>query len=87
MIAMVGPGPEPAIVARNAVGRPPTPRSTWAPCFSRNTVSQPCALSSLKQSSGLSWILCDSASRSSASRSTAAATLCLAALAALTSFS
>ena len=33
MIAMVGPGPEPAIVARNAVGSPPTPRSTWAPCL------------------------------------------------------
>src|SRR5207244_3627636 len=87
MIAMVGPEPEPSIVARNAVGRPPTPRSTRAPCFSRNSVSQPCAFSSWKQSSGVSWILCDSASRSSAIRSTAAATLCLAALGALTSFS
>ena len=64
------------MVARNAVGRPPTARSTLAPCFSRNSVSHACAFSSLKQSSGLSWILSDSASRSSASRSTAPATCC-----------
>ena len=31
MIATVGPGPLPAMVARNAVGSPPTPRSTVAP--------------------------------------------------------
>src|SRR2546428_8737740 len=74
--AMVGPELAPSIVARNAVGTPPTPRSTCAPCFSRNSVSQACAFSSLKQSSGLSWILCDSASRSFESRSTASATFC-----------
>ena len=28
MMAMVGPGPLPSMVARNAVGSPPTPRST-----------------------------------------------------------
>ena len=53
MIAMVGPAPRPAMVARNAVGSPPTPRSTAAPCRSRNSVSQPAALCSLKHSSGL----------------------------------
>ncbi len=31
MIAMVGPEASPAIVARKAVGSPPTPRSTAAP--------------------------------------------------------
>src|SRR6266850_1719857 len=32
MMAIVGPAPEPGIVARNAVASPPTPRSTRAPC-------------------------------------------------------
>src|SRR5262245_14001297 len=72
-MAMVGPAPIPSIVARNAVGSPPTERSTWAPRFSRNSVSQACAFSSLKHNSGLSWILWESASRSSASPSTAPA--------------
>ena len=85
MIAIVGPGPVPLIVARNAVGNPPTPRSTWAPCFSRNSVSQPCAFSSLKQSSGVSWIRWESASSESARRSTAPATFCLTSTGALTS--
>jgi len=56
MIAMVGPGPAPAMVARNAVGSPPTPRSTTAPCRSRKSASQPAALCSSKHSSGLAWI-------------------------------
>src|SRR4029450_6143894 len=73
-MAMVGPAPTPFIVARNAVASPPTERSTWAPCFSRNSVSQAGAFSSLKHSSGLSWIRWESASRSSASPSTAPAT-------------
>src|SRR5882724_1364217 len=77
-IAMVGPAPAPLIVARKAVGRPPMERSTWAPCFSRNSVSQACAFSSWKHSSGVSWIRWESASRSSASPSTAPATFCLA---------
>src|SRR3990172_2933866 len=79
MMAMVGPGPWPAIVARKAVGSPPTPRSTWAPWASRNAVSQAAAFSSLKQSSGFSWMRWLSRSRSSASRSTASAILLLAA--------
>ena len=80
MMAMVGPRPlpEPAsipsIVARKAVGKPPTPRSTRAPCFSRKALSHPAAFSSLKQSSGLPWICSDIFSRSSARRSTASAT-------------
>ncbi len=56
MMATVGPGPAPSMVARNAVGRPPTPDSTRAPCFSRKAPSHPAAFSSLKQSSGLPWI-------------------------------
>ena len=84
MIAIVGPAPMPAIVARNAVASPPTPRSTRAPCFSRNSASQPCACSSLKASSGVSWMRCESRSRSSASRSTASVTVGLTASAPLT---
>src|SRR5262249_24996653 len=68
----------PSTVARNALGSPPTPRSTRAPCFSRNMVSQPAACSSWKQSSGVEWIWCEIASRSSARRSTASVTLVLA---------
>src|SRR3990170_2116767 len=79
MMAMVGPGPWPPMVARKAVGSPPTPRSTWAPCASRNAVSQAAAFSSLKPSSGFSWMRWLSRSRSSASRSTASAILLLAA--------
>src|SRR5215470_8844424 len=78
MMAMVGPAALPSTVARNAVGSPPTPRSTRAPCFSRNAVSQPAALSSWKQSSGVEWIWCEIASRSLARRSTASVTFVLA---------
>ena len=73
-IAMVGPGPPPSIVARKAVGSEPTPRSTFAPCVSRSSVSHAWARSSLKQSSGVSWMRCESASSSSARRSTACTT-------------
>src|SRR5512138_3330219 len=78
MIAMVGPGPAPAIVARNAVGSPPTPRSTAAPCLARKSVSQPAALCSSKHSSGWAWIWRLMCSSSSASRSTVSATRVLA---------
>src|SRR5467141_3534693 len=44
MMATVGPGLLPSIVARKAVGKPPTPRSTRAPCFSRNALRHPAAL-------------------------------------------
>src|SRR2546426_336551 len=74
MIATRGPRPVPGTIARNAVGTPPTPRSTRSPRFSRNSVSQPWAFSSLKQSSGLAWICSDSPSSSSARASTAATT-------------
>src|SRR5262249_27007098 len=74
MIATRGPGPVPGMVARNAVGSPPTPRSTRSPRFSRKSVSQPWAFSSLKQSSGFAWICSDSFSSSSAKPSTAAMT-------------
>src|SRR5215468_2468050 len=77
MIATRGPGPVPGMVARNAVGRPPTPRSTWSPRFSRKSVSQPWAFSSLKQSSGFAWICSDNFSSSSANASTAAMTRAL----------
>src|SRR6266849_1118692 len=77
-MAAPGPGPGPSMVARKAVGRPPTPRSIRAPCFSRKPVSHAEAFSSLKHSSGLAWIWCESFSRSSARRSTASATLVLA---------
>ncbi len=78
MIAMVGPGPWPAMVARNAVGSPPTPRSTAAPCFARKSASQAEALCSSKHSSGLAWIWWLICSSSSASRSTVSATRFLA---------
>src|SRR5262249_46477598 len=75
MMATVGPGLAPSMVARNAVGSPPTPRSTRAPCFSRKSLSHPDAFSSLKQSSGCPWIWSGIVSRSSARRSTASVTL------------
>src|SRR5260370_2014856 len=78
MMATVGPGFAPSMVARNAVGSPPTPRSTRAPCFSRKSLSHSDAFSSLKQSSGLPWIWREIFSRSSARRSTASVTLVLA---------
>ena len=46
MIATVGPSPAPFTVARNAVGTPPTPRSTSNPLASRNPQSQPEACTS-----------------------------------------
>src|SRR5215475_15993790 len=78
MMAMVGPAAWPSMVARKAVGSPPTPRSTRAPCCSRNAASQPAAFSSWKQSSGVEWIWCEIFSRSSARRSTVSVTLVLA---------
>src|SRR5262249_9467397 len=77
MIATRGPGPVPGMVARNAVGSPPTPRSTRSPRFSRKSVSQPWAFSSLKQSSGFAWICSDSFSSSPAKASTAVMTRAL----------
>ena len=45
--AIVGPSPDPGTSARNAVGSPPTPRSTRHPWRSRKSVSQAAACSSL----------------------------------------
>src|SRR5215207_520116 len=48
-------GPDPARAA-NAVGRSPTPRSTWSPAPSSSSLSQALACSSSNPSSGLAWM-------------------------------
>src|SRR5512132_3579747 len=48
-------GPDPARAA-NAVGRSPTPRSTWSPAPSSSSHSQALACSSSNPSSGLAWM-------------------------------
>src|SRR5215216_2120198 len=62
-------GPDPALAA-NAVGRPPTPRSTWSPAPSSSSHSQAQACSSSNPSSGLAWMRWLSATSSSLACST-----------------